>query len=238
MGASERHLLSVCQLSVMLGHALGLSKASLSDLGVAAMYHDVGYLRATTRESHALAGARLLVRQRGFSEAKVRRLLTVLEHHAPYLDMNNDDHSPFLFARILRVAEDYDLLVAARPGQASPMPPSQALATLWAGRGESYDAILLALLARTLGFYPPGTLLELSDGRWAVTVSGGRDRERFASPVVRVVREADGTPSLVGQSLDLYEQRDELEARRVLEPAEVTPEIGAACRAALVEAAA
>ncbi len=238
MGATERHLLSVCQLSVMLGHALGLSKASLSDLGVAAMYHDVGYLRAQTRESHALTGVRLLARQRGFSEAKVRRLLTVLEHHAAYLDMSNHDHSPFLFARILRVAEDYDLLVAARPGQGAPMPPSQALATMWAGRGASYDPMLLALFAQALGQNPPGTLLELSDGRWAVAVGGGRDRERFASPVVRVVREADGAPSVAGQSLDLYEERDELEARRVVESAEVTPEISAACRTALVEAAA
>jgi len=238
LGAGERHLLSVCQLSIMLGHALGLSKAVLSDLGVAAIYHDVGYLRAQTRESHALTGVRLLVRQRGFSEAKVRRLLTVLEHHAAYLDMSNHDHSPFLFARILRVAEDYDLLVAARPGQGAPMPPSQALATMWAGRGASYDPMLLALFAQALGQNPPGTLLELSDGRWAVAVGGGRDRERFASPVVRVVREADGAPSVAGQSLDLYEQRAELEVRRVVEPAEVTPEISAASRVALVEAAA
>ena len=238
LGASERHLLSVCQLSVMLGHSLGLSKAALSDLGVAALYHDVGYLLAKTRESHALAGARLLVRQRGFSEAKARRLLTVLDHHAAYLDMNDDDHSPFLFARILRVADDYDLLVASHPDHASPMPPSQALATMWAGRGGSYDPILLALLAQTLGLYPPGTLLELRDGRWAVTVGGGRDRERFASPVVRIVRLADGTPSLADQSLDLYEQRDQIGVRSVVEPAQVTPEIASACRAALVEAAA
>ena len=236
LGAGERHLLSVCQLSIMLGHALGLSKSALSDLGVAAIYHDVGYLGGKPRGSHALSGARMLVRQRGFSEAKVRRLLTVLEHHTAYLDMNNQDHSPFLFARILRVAEDYDLLVAAGPDQGSPMPPSQALATMWAGRGASYDPMLLALFAQALGSNPPGTLLELSDGRWAVAVGGGRDRERFASPVVRVVREANGQAVLAGPSLDLYEERERLQVRSVV--GLVPPEIGAAYRAALAEATA
>ena len=52
------------------------------------------------------------------------------------------------------------------------------------------------------------------------------------------MREADGTPAPAGPSLDLYEQRDELEVRSVVEPAEATPELSAACRAALVEEAA
>ena len=237
LGASERHLLSVCELSLMLGQALGLSRATLSDLGVAAMLHDVGYLRPTTRDGHALAGTRLLLRQRGFSEAKVRRLLAVLEHSMDYLDMSHHDESPSLFARILRVAEDYDLMATSRPGQEA-VSPAQALATLWAGRGKSYDPILVALFAQVLGLFPPGTVLELTDGTWAVVIGGGRDRERFRHPVVRVVREAVGRRFAIDHEVDLFERRAEIGVRSVVDPALVDPVVEACSKRALAEAAA
>lgn len=237
-GTGEGHLLSVCQLSLMLGRALGLGDAALSDLGVTAMFHDVGYLTSQDPERHALAGARLLLRQRGFSEAKVRRLLAVVEHHEDYLDMSQADPSPSLFARILKVAETYDLLVTHHPGQAPALPPSVALARMWAGRGASFDPILMALFAQALGLYPPGTLLELTDARWGVTVSAGRSRERFAHPLIRIVRNANGKlpPAIV--DLDLFDRQDEVGVRSVVDPALVKPEVGAAQRAALATAAA
>ena len=109
---------------------------------------------------------------------------------------------------------------------------------MWSGRGASYDPILMALLAQVLGFYPPGTLLELTDGRWGVTVSAGRSRERFAHPVVRIVRAANGKlpPAIV--DLDLFDWQDELGVRTVFDPTLVNPEVGAARQAALAAAAA
>jgi hypothetical protein len=212
----EEHQLSVCGLALLLGRAVGLPEAALSDLGVAAMLHDVGYLRGADRERHPAAGARLLLRQRGFHEAKVRRLLAVLEHHLPYMPAGPDaGEPPSLFARILRIAEDYDLLVSARPGQA-PLPPPAALAAMWAGRGPEYDAILIALFVQAMGLYPPGTVLELSDGSWTLSVSGGRDHERFAWPVVAFVRGPDGRPRQ--QRQDLFETRAAIGPRRVVDP--------------------
>lgn len=236
LGASERHLLSVCELSLMLGQALGLSRATLSDLGVAAMLHDVGYLRPTTRESHPVAGTRLLLRQRGFSEAKIRRLLAVLEHSTDYIDMSHDEESPSLFARILRVAEDYDLLTAPRAGHVA-MSPAEALGILWAGRGDKYDPILVAQFAQVLGRYPAGTLLELTEGSWAVVVGGGRDRERFSHPVLRVVRAADGGRFAVDDEVDLFAQRALVGIRSVVDPTRVAPEVEASARHALAQAA-
>jgi predicted HD phosphohydrolase len=65
----EQHLLSVTSLSLALGAALELSEGSISDLGVAAMLHDVGYTKVPDRTGHCGAGARQLLRQRGFHEA-------------------------------------------------------------------------------------------------------------------------------------------------------------------------
>lgn len=212
----ERHLVSVCQLALLLARQLGLPEAALADLGVTAMLHDVGYVAGGDRDSHASAGFRVLVRQRGFHEGKLRRLRAVLEHHMPA--RTEGGLQPSLFARILRIADDYDVLTASRAGLHG-LPPPTAQAAMWAARGSLYDADLLALFVQTLGLYPPGSLLELSNGRWVVSVSGGRDAERFAWPVVRVVRESGGLPASGQEELDLYESRDRIRPRRVLNPA-------------------
>jgi hypothetical protein len=178
------------------------------------MLHDVGYAKGGGgRERHAASGVRLLAHQRGFHEGKLRRLLAVAEHHMGL------EQKPGLFARILRIADDYDVLTAPRPGQPQ-MPPPTAQAAMWAARGSVYDPDLLALFVQSMGLYPPGSLLELSDGRLVVSVSGGRDPERFAWPVVRVVRGAEGAAAgAPAPALDLFEVRTNVRPRKVVNPA-------------------
>jgi hypothetical protein len=147
-----------------VGRELGLSQSVLQDLGVAALYHDCGYAGGgaglegveVSFERHAGAGARLMLRQRGFHEAKMRRVLAILHHHRDA----NDHLRPGLFGRILRVAEDYDTL-ARRSGKTS---PTMALAAMLKWSGTRYDPVLLQLLVNALGAYPPGTLLRLEEG--------------------------------------------------------------------------
>jgi hypothetical protein len=211
----ERHLVSVCHLALLLGRATGLPEAALADLGVAAMLHDVGYVAGAGLTTHAAAGVRLLLRQRGFHEGKIRRLRVALEHHLP---AHGQGEAPSIFARILRIADDYDVLTAPREGQPA-LPPATAQGAMWAARGSFYDADLLALFVQTMGLYPPGSLLELSDGRWVVSVSVGRDEPRFAWPLARVVRLGDGSPCSGEEPLDLALSRDRLRPKRVLNPA-------------------
>ena len=211
-GVGDQHLLSVSSLAIQLGLRMGLDDAALSDLGVTAMLHDVGYIQKADRDGHATAGARVLLRQRGFHEGKIRRLLAVIEHH------ESAEARPSLFARILRIVDDYDVLTAARPGQPQ-MPPATAQAAMWAARGTIYDADLLALFVQMMGLYPPGSLLELSDGRLVVSVSGGRDPDRFAWPIVRVVRDSPGAVSDSVGPVDLYEIREKVKPKRVVNPA-------------------
>ena len=201
---AEHHLLSVTVLSLLIGRAAGIGDAALSDIGVAAMLHDAGFAEEGPPGDHALSGARLLMRQRGFHEAKIRRLLCALDHHRPFRGPGGGP-PPSLFARILHVADDYAVLVGRPPGGAG-LSPAIALARMSAAAGAAYDPDLLALFVQVLGPMPPGTLLELSDGRWAVSVSAARDRARFQKPLVRVVREADGTPGTGLVELDLAQR--------------------------------
>jgi hypothetical protein len=189
------HQLRVAQLSLLVGRALALPQSVLQDLGVSALYHDCGYAAGAAGsdgvgvsfERHGAAGARLMIRQRGFHEAKMRRVLAVLQHHR---DANDRLH-PGLFGRILRVAEDYDTL-ARRSGKLS---PTMALAVMLKWAGTRYDAVLLQLLVNALGAYPPGTLLRLEDGRIVRSAAPARSPETFAHPLTRCLRLADGSPA-------------------------------------------
>jgi hypothetical protein len=198
------HQLRVAQLALLVGRALDLAPSVLQDLGVAALYHDCGYAAAAGSgtavpfERHAAAGARLMLRQKGFHEAKMRRVLAILQHHRDA----SDPLRPGLFGRILRVAEDYDTL-ARRSGR---LTPTLALAAMLKWAGTRYDAALLQLLVNALGAYPPGTLLRLPDGRIVRSASLARGPETFAHPLARCLRLADGSPAPPGLPLlDLRE---------------------------------
>jgi hypothetical protein len=191
------HQLRVAHLSLLVGSALGLSQSVRQDLGVAALYHDCGYAAGSpglegvgvSFERHAGVGARLMLRQRGFHEAKMRRVLAILQHHRDA----SAPPRPGLFGRILRIAEDYDTL-ARRGGRLS---PTMALAVMLKWSGTRYDAALLQILINALGAYPPGTLLQLEDGRVVRSVTPARSADSFAAPLARVVRGAEGAPAPV-----------------------------------------
>lgn len=204
------HAWRVCQLALMMGRGIGLGEAELQDLGLCALFHDVGYAAregavpardgrpaeagyAPPFERHAAAGARLLLSHRGFSEAKVRRALGILEHHRDSADARG---RPCLFARIVRIADDYESLIRAYVPQGAPRPglsPAEALGRMARHSPSRYDPALLQLLINHLGRFPPGTRIQLKDGRVVRVVSGVRSPGTFDKPRTVVTRLADGT---------------------------------------------
>lgn len=196
------HTLRVTRYALLLARALKLSEEAIQDLGVAAMFHDLGYAAregvvaptdddpgdpgyAPPYERHASAGARLLLRQRGFHEAKIRRALASLEHH----DDARSETPPTLFARVIRVCEDYDNLIRRR-GRG--LPPTQALAHIAGGAGRRYDPVVVQAFVNAMGLFPPGTVLELEDRRIVRVVSVARSPKSWARPLCRTEVGADG----------------------------------------------
>ena len=204
------HAWRVCQLALIMGRGAGLGEAELQDLGLCALFHDVGYAAregavpardgrpaepgyAPPFERHAAAGARLLLSHRGFSEAKVRRALGILEHHRDNLDPRG---RPCLFARIVRIADDYETLVRAFVPPSAPRPglsPAEALGRMARHVPGRYDPALFQLLINHLGRFPPGTRIQLKDGRVVRVVSGARSPGTFDKPRCVVTRLADGS---------------------------------------------
>ena len=215
------HALRVGQLAILLGRALSMGEGELQDLGLAALFHDAGYAAHEGAvparggqpaekgypppfERHTTAGARLLLRQKGFSEAKIRRVLAALEHHRDHTDPRG---RPSLFARILRIAEDYDNLIRVGLGSPRvPMSPAEALARMARYAGDRYDPVLFQLLVNRLGRFPPGTLLQLADGRVVRTLTLVRSPDTFDRPLTQVLRTAQGRQPEEATYVDLLEE--------------------------------
>jgi hypothetical protein len=179
-----QHGLAVTLVALLVGRAARLSQGVLQDLGVSAMLHDMGYAALSTgpgsRERHPGEAARLLLRQRGFHEAKLRRLRAVLDHHRDYAGPSGP---PSLAGSLLRIAEDYVNALRVWRGRIA---PPDALGAIAGAAGKLYHPVLVQLLVNSLGRFPPGTLLELEDGRRARSISPVRSSATFATPLARL----------------------------------------------------
>lgn len=212
--AFAAHTLRISMLAMVVGDQLGLGQEVLQDLGVTAMFHDIGYAdregaeHATPEspavagyappfERHGRAGARLLLRQRGFHESKILRALGTLHQTWRHDDPRG---RPSLFGRILAVCEAYDALTVLGPDLRR---PAGALAAIQCEAGTRYDPRVVQALVNGLGRWPPGSVLELEDGRVVRVVglpSGPADWQR---PRCRLVRDAAGQAPATVQAVDL-----------------------------------
>ncbi len=195
------HAVEVAVVALLLGKAAGLPAGALQDLGLSGLVHDAGYLSPEVGEGpgalarHPLEGARIVLRQRGFSEAKLRRLRGVLEHHR---DFAEPGQRPSTLGAILRLAEDYANVVRLYGAKVT---RAAALGAMLKAGGRLYHPVLGQLLVNALGCHPPGTLLELEDGTLVRSAAPARGPELWARPLVRRLDPATRQPT--GAFVDL-----------------------------------
>lgn len=197
------HATAVMLLTLLVGKAAGMRTGALHDLGLAALVHDVGYASvpadvapgAEGLARHPGEGARIMLRQRGFHVAKLRRLRAVLDHHRDHAEPRG---TPSREGEMLRLAEDYTTLLRVYAKRIS---PADALGAIARAAGRYYHPTITQLMVNALGRYPPGTLLELDDGRLVRSVAPARSRETFEMPLVRPIDRETG--AIAGDRIDL-----------------------------------
>jgi len=187
-GANDNyaHSLNVAVLSLILAKSIDMTAEDARTLGLGGLLHDIGkseipdrvtlkpdpLTRAETAllQQHSEFGARF-AREKKLPEPVCRILL---QHHessdgSGYPGhLKQDQIDPL--ARIVSVVNTYDNLCnPVNPAEA--MTPYEALAHMFARMRQKFDADLLKLLIKTLGVYPPGSIVELSDGRFGLVAS-------------------------------------------------------------------
>lgn len=187
--AGERpslHAVNVMVVSLLLAKACGLEEGAMRPLGMGALLHDIGKLELPDRirfqdrfpsptdralyQEHVAKGVALGKRMNLPPEA----LLVIGQHHeladGSGFPQGLNKGQIARTSAIVGLVNRYDSLCnPGNPGLA--VTPHEAMAQIFAQEKSGFDPLVLGIFVRMMGVYPPGSVVELSDNRFALVVS-------------------------------------------------------------------
>lgn len=229
------HSLNVTMLSMMMARDLKLPIEVVGGLGLGALLHDIGLKEVPDKirlqtgvmtpaernfyELHPQYGADIAKRMMVASAG----LAIIREHH------EFDDGTGYpaklkgdaisLLARIVVIANHYDELCNP-PAIDDALTPHEALSLMFAKLRSKFDAKLLQVFIRCLGVYPPGTIVQLSNG--FIGMVSTVNTSRPMKPIV-IVYDAD-VPKEEAMMLDMDSESD-LNIAKAIRPGQVSREV-------------
>ncbi len=204
------HSANVCVLSILFGMRLGLDKKRVSELGFAALFHDVGKVKLPhdliTKPSefdendwnmirkHPIFGAKSLLGIRSPDPYCQRAIVVAFEHHlnldlSGYPEVQRPRELNF-FSRIVSITDAYDAMISGRVYLKTPISPDEALKKMLYRQGRFYDPVLLKVFINVVGVYPVGTLVFLNNSEMGLVFK--INPEDLARPLVRIIADKDG----------------------------------------------
>lgn len=209
---THHHSVNVCILALAMGQRLGYPKKKLTELGVAALFHDMGKAKIppeilnkpvdfTEEEwqvmrTHPVLGVKFVIKLKGINEMTIRMVTGIFEHHLnfdqsgyPKLE-NKWDLS--LFGRIIGIVDCYDALTSSRVYNRVPYTPEKALKFMINKSGKAFDPSLLKIFINGIGIFPVGTLVLLDTNEFGVVVQANPHPDRPDRPRVKVIAGPDG----------------------------------------------
>ena len=233
-GVGERnalHPINVLVIALLLGRSLGMSSTELHDLGVAALMHDLGKLKLPPNvrqfapsmtpmersryETH-VGESVLLARRMGLSDAVAT---AIARHH----EMADGSGFPLRLVGadigrmglVLALVNQYDRMCNPVVGSEA-LTPHEALSVIFAQLKARFDPVVLGAFIRMMGVYPPGSIVQLVNDRYAIVASVNSSRPLRPKVIVHDSR----VPKDEAPILDL-ETVPELGIRRSLKPAQL-----------------
>ncbi|MEK7764459.1 MAG: HD-GYP domain-containing protein [Nitrospirota bacterium] len=223
---THNHSVNVSLLSMALGNRAGYPKVELADLGLAALFHDMGKSTIpmevlnkpgeftdddwVAMRNHPTEGVLSLSKLRGITNLPGRMAAASFEHHM------NLDFSGYpkltvpwtvsLTGRILTIADCYDAMTSSRVYRREPMSPSKVLNMMFSKSGKAFDPVLLKLFVNCVGIIPIGSLVMLETSELAVVLKPATDKTNAERPLVRVITDPQGNPVDQGREIDLTEK--------------------------------
>jgi HD-GYP domain-containing protein (c-di-GMP phosphodiesterase class II) len=222
------HLCNVAILSMHLGSRLGFNKDDVLDLGIAALFHDVGKIAISSQilkkkgrldddefrkmREHPLIGSRILSSY--IDSLGIIPMVVAYEHHRrfdlqgyPQVEFPKKPHTASL---IVSMCDVYDAL-AQRRTYKKDYPPNKIYEIMSQEKEKLFDPELFDKFYASLGVWPVGTIVQMSDTRIGV-VRETNEKDIFG-PIVEIV-------SSVGQGefLDMSDTNQDLMIDKALNP--------------------
>lgn len=179
------HPLNVAVLSLMMAKSLGIPPEEAKLLGLASLFHDIGKVgvpdtilmnsgplsksEKAMLQNHCQLSAEMVL-EAGLPE---RVAQIILQHHecmdgSGYPNgLKSEEIDPL--ARVLGLVNAYDRLCNPANHEEA-MTPYGALSYLFASERKKYDGPTLNLMIKSLGVYPPGSVVQLSDGVYGIVI--------------------------------------------------------------------
>lgn len=218
-------------LSVAIGQRVKMPGHRLINLAQGALLHDIGMTRIPrailekrtalnqeelkAMQSHTVHSYRIICKELGLSEEVGR---TVLLHHERwdgkgYPKGFSGKEIP-VSARIVSVADAYEAMIRDRPYRTS-MIGYRAVRQVLNDNGRRFDSDILKIFLKSMGVYPPGSIVILQDGSVGKVIKNHRDVP--LRPVVQILVSKHGEKLSAGKrkEIDLLETSDAFIARAV-----------------------
>ncbi len=230
------HSVNVCIFSVALGRRIGLTRLQLYDLGLGALFHDLGKSRVAsdiinkpgqlTEEewrmvaAHPWMGVLALFQLKDATEFPYRAMRVAYEHH-----MKRDvsgyprslrTKSIGLFSRIVACADGFDAATSRRSYQTEPLNPAAVLAEMRDNARRGQDQVVVKAFVSLLGIYPVGTFVVLDSFELAIVHSVNPDPDLVSRPIVLVVSDDLGNVRHPGDLVNLAEKDEAGTFRRTI----------------------
>ncbi|QHT59959.1 HD-GYP domain-containing protein [Paenibacillus lycopersici] len=214
------HSLNVAILSGIMGLAKGYNRNQLEELGMGALLFDVGMtkipkelLKKPGIYTPAERAQMEKHTQEGFNIIRAQHDISLLSAHCAFQHHERYDGSGYPrklkrdeiheYAQIVAIADVYDALTSTRPHRKR-FTPSEAIEFLFAAGNTYFDLDLIKVFCKHISIYPVATTVLLNSGQIAVVAVN--NPLAVHRPIVRVIREKDGTLPPSGYQIDLKDE--------------------------------
>ena len=200
------HMLNVSIFSMYFSSHLGFDKTDILNIGVAAMYHDIGKLSISRKilhkpekltdqefgqiKSHTLLGAQIMLQY--VNTLGILPVVICFEHH---LKHDSTGYPRLLFLRkqhiasaIVSICDVYDAL-SQRRGYKQDYSPDVVYNIMNKDMGSAFDGEMLNKFFEIMGLWPVGAVVELSDD--SVALVKEQNAADIRRPKIQIVSPVD-----------------------------------------------
>ncbi len=200
------HSTNVCVYSLTMGVRIGMDRARLSQLGFAALFHDVGKVRLPQdlirkpdafdendwiqMQQHPLLGTKTVLRNMRLDLHTARCARGAFEHHinndyTGYPQLKYKKRITNLFSKIIAVVDSFDALTSGRLYVKKPIPPDEVLKKMHYQMSVKFDPFLLKVFTNIVGIYPAGSLVLLNTEELGLILTN--NEKDNSAPYIKIV---------------------------------------------------